>query len=238
MEMSKKDLKDLYLPDLGKVNIWDPHGDDGVLGMSATAYDLCGLGSEVHYIVVTDGSDGCVDLRQRQSEIHKACEILGIHKVRYLNLPDQNLKSVKYWEDGKSGGYSIFCRVLRETRPDTVFIATPSDPHVDHGDTEDIFRQGFLQAHEDLEKARVFGKPIDIPRVFYYAVREGLGNIHPYIPIPRATHFHRISDEARRAKEEALSEFESQRQIIEGIDTDPEIEFFELADMTRRAVLL
>ncbi len=75
------------------------HPDDSEFGYGATVARLAAEGSEVTYVVVTDGSQGGEDPEVpdaelallRQEEQRAAAEVLGVREVHFLGLPDGRL---------------------------------------------------------------------------------------------------------------------------------------------------
>ena len=117
------------------------HPDDPEFFCGASVARWISSGHEVDYCLLTCGDKGTKDKSLeanqlcmiRQGEQQKAAEILGVHKVRFLNYPDGYL--VADLELRRS-----ITRVIREERPDilvtcdptTLFFNNQSINHPDH----------------------------------------------------------------------------------------------------------
>jgi LmbE family N-acetylglucosaminyl deacetylase len=116
------------------------HCDDAEWMFGGTVARLTGAGAAVHYLVVTDGASGGVDLSIsneqlaaiRASEQQAAAEMLGVADVTFLGYPNDTLQvGVGLKRD--------IVRQIRRTRPELVLTLTPyRDPAApvswSHGD--------------------------------------------------------------------------------------------------------
>lgn len=76
------------------------HPDDAEFGASGTIAKLVGMGTDVRYVVVTDGASGSADpamTRERLAELREAeqraaCKELGVTEVEFLGYPDGYLE--------------------------------------------------------------------------------------------------------------------------------------------------
>src|SRR5690625_725286 len=76
-----------------------PHPDDNEIGAGATIAKLTSMGTEVHYLTVTNGGSGCndnslstreiIDLRKREQR--EAGRLLGVTNFHWLDFPDGHL---------------------------------------------------------------------------------------------------------------------------------------------------
>ncbi|MEV5593651.1 PIG-L deacetylase family protein [Streptomyces sp. NPDC052496] len=90
----------LPLPDFyERVLVITAHPDDAEYAFGGTIGRLCAEGSEVHYLVCTDGSQGGEDPHEasaaltaiRYAEQRTAAELFGVDSVTFLGLPDGTL---------------------------------------------------------------------------------------------------------------------------------------------------
>lgn len=97
------------------------HPDDMEYGTSAAVAAWTGAGVEVSYLLLTRGEAGmaqdpAVVGPLREQEQRRACEIVGVSELRYLEHPDGMLE----------GGLALrrdIARVVRQVRPDLVLTA-------------------------------------------------------------------------------------------------------------------
>ncbi|HZR13735.1 MAG TPA: PIG-L family deacetylase [Acidimicrobiia bacterium] len=100
------------------------HADDVEFGCGATLAKWADAGSEVHLLVLTDGSKGtwerdAVDLvTTREKEQRAAAHALGAVDVTFLGVVDGEL-------DEREAYRAAVCEVIRGTRPDVVLGHDP-----------------------------------------------------------------------------------------------------------------
>lgn len=103
------------------------HADDETLGCGGTVPYLLAKG---HHVQLLIASDGIVRMRDKEDDnrahLHKACEILGIHHVDCLNLPDQKFEQVP-----QSEIVNLTQKYLSEP-PDVIITHSASDLNLDH----------------------------------------------------------------------------------------------------------
>ena len=118
-----------------KVLCIEPHPDDCVIGMGGTIRRLTGMGKEVIYLCLTDGSMGTDDdgtaaeelaLVRRREETESA-KLLGVDKVLWLDYRDTELP---YSPEVRKE----IIRVIRAEKPDAVLAPDPWLPHEAHPD--------------------------------------------------------------------------------------------------------
>jgi N-acetylglucosamine malate deacetylase 1 len=105
------------------------HPDDETLGAGGTVAKFAQRGSEVWVTVVCDGVTARHDEIDRQKWCaRRACEVLGVEKVTFCDLPDQRL-------DGLSLLDVIVPieRCVADMRPDVVLTHFAEDVNQDHG---------------------------------------------------------------------------------------------------------
>ena len=108
-----------------------PHADDAEVGCAGTVAQWVKEGTEVYYVLCTDGSAGTSDpemfqehlVEVREKEQAAAAQILGVREVVYLRHPDGHLEP-----DEELIGQVV--RAVRQFRPD-VLLST--DPHRHRG---------------------------------------------------------------------------------------------------------
>ena len=129
-----------------------PHPDDAEIGCGGTVAQWIGEGTEVTYVLCTNGDKGSGDLEMtserlaaiREKEQGEAARVLGVKELIYLRHPDGGLE-----DSAEFRGQLV--RAIRMHRPDTVFCPDP-------------YRRGFY-LHRDH---RICGQ-VTLDAVFPYA---------------------------------------------------------------------
>ncbi|MFC2058120.1 PIG-L deacetylase family protein [Chloroflexota bacterium] len=111
----------------GRVMVVTPHPDDAEFGCAGTIAQWIREGSEVIYVVCTNGDKGSGDpdmTSERLTDIRRkeqlaAAEVLGVKEVIFLDHPDGGLEDTPLFR-------GQIVREIRRFRPDLVFCA---DPH-------------------------------------------------------------------------------------------------------------
>jgi LmbE family N-acetylglucosaminyl deacetylase len=130
----------MLLDQVGSALVVVAHCDDGEWMFGGTVAKLTTAGATVHYVVVTDGASGGIDLSisdlelaaTRQAEQQAAAEVLGVSTVTFLGYHNDELElSVGLKRD--------LVRQIRRTKPELVLTWTPyrnPDAPIDwsHGD--------------------------------------------------------------------------------------------------------
>ncbi|WP_046471297.1 PIG-L deacetylase family protein [Allosalinactinospora lopnorensis] len=102
------------------------HPDDVDFGCAGTVARWTDAGTDVSYLMVTDGDAGGDDrtgsgvdmATRRRAEQRKAAEIVGVHDVRFLGYPDGRLTpSFDLRRD--------IARVIRQVRPHRMVLPSP-----------------------------------------------------------------------------------------------------------------
>lgn len=140
-----------------KVLVLAPHMDDEVFGCGGTLAQSVRGGSEVVVAYLTDGSKGfgpalspelsAVEVRAmqaqlvgtRKAEARQAARLLGVHELLFLDLPDGALAVTPDAVERLSA-------VLRQVRPDVVYLPCLTDTHPDHWMTNCLFIEAALRA--------------------------------------------------------------------------------------------
>lgn len=136
-----------------------PHDDDAAISVGLLIAEARRQGVPVRIVVVTDGRNGYVSLRDRAGiverrveETYASYEVLGVQKeeIAFLNFPDGGLQN--YYgrrlaevaepkdDHGFTGLENHFVRELRrrvrvngsEIAPTRIFVPSPADYHQDH----------------------------------------------------------------------------------------------------------
>jgi len=208
-----RDVNQLDLKDLGKcVVVISPHDDDGIIGCGGIICDLSRIDARTYVLIMTDGSLGYSSVQQkttiketRRREAERAYKTLEADPY-FLDFPDMNLRPYACWEtlDGRNGAYKRALKILREVRPETVFVPNPSDWHPDHKAAFDVglstSKLAATPAVADI------GEPIHLKHLFSYRVWDDLVEV---------THTHKLSQEARKAKRKSILEFKTQADILD-----------------------
>lgn len=125
------------LPSQSSVLVMAPHCDDESLGCGGTLYKHHLAGNFITALFMTDGSQSISNEKPsdlvniRKVEAKKAANVLGIDKCVFLDYPDQQLRKNKETVEK-------VIAVLKENRPDSVYIPFYLDNHPDHMETASI----------------------------------------------------------------------------------------------------
>ncbi len=108
-----------------------PHPDDETLGCGATLLRHIANGDEVHWLIATeitkDIGFSAEQVAKRNSEIEKVGKAYGFHDVHRAGFPTMRLDNV-----GKLPLIEAISSVVREIKPDTLYIPYRNDAHSDH----------------------------------------------------------------------------------------------------------
>jgi LmbE family N-acetylglucosaminyl deacetylase len=164
-----------------------PHDDDIVIGAGLVFQLGIAEKAQVHAAVVTDGRMGYCRIEQRETiaairaeETRKSFAILGLppERLHLLGFPDAGLTACRgaYFcnggtgRSGESAGLQIaFARLVREVRPNRVFLPTSSDLHPDHRIVHEELMISLFHAHGGIWPQ--LGEPLkEVPAVYEFAV--------------------------------------------------------------------
>lgn len=103
------------------------HPDDIDIGCSGTVAKYVQEGSDVYYLILTDGSKGSEDtkisnqklIKLRKEEQQKAADILGVKKVIFLNFIDGELEN-------STALRKQIVKIIRKIKPNTVICWDPT----------------------------------------------------------------------------------------------------------------
>lgn len=104
------------------------HPDDETYGAGGTIARHVAAGDRVTVLFMTDGVTARHDVTELQKEAgRKACAILGVHDVRFADLPDQRLDVTPLLEV-----IDPISAVVNELRPTIVYTHHRGDANQDH----------------------------------------------------------------------------------------------------------
>lgn len=114
-----------------RILVFAPHPDDEILGVGGTIARNIKEGNKVYVCVITKGMPPLFNDKQRnqqnQNDAKRCHQFLGITKSFFLDFPAADLESVKRFElNGR------ILDVIKEVRPDEVFIPHIGDMQKDH----------------------------------------------------------------------------------------------------------
>lgn len=117
---------------LQKVLIFAAHPDDEVLGCGGVIQHWVKREAKVYVCIVTEGSSSqypndqsMIDKKKRHAQ--KANQILGVHKVIFLDLPDMRLDTVPHVILNRE-----LESVINHIKPDIIYTHSASDLNLDH----------------------------------------------------------------------------------------------------------
>jgi N-acetylglucosamine malate deacetylase 1 len=170
-----------------------PHPDDQELGMGGTILRLVSQGHRVVLVDMTNGEPtplGSPEIRARESAA--AAKILGVSRIQ-VGLPNRevvhNLES-----------RHRVAAVIRQHRPEVIFLPFPIDAHPDHVAVTKIGEDARFDAK--LTKSSIPGEPWHPKRIIYYFCTHLRMSFQPTFCID-------ISDQMEK-KMLAMSAYESQ----------------------------
>ncbi len=122
----------------GKILAIAPHPDDDVIACGGAIYQSFLNDSEITAVYMTDGRKGSTSISEeklisiRKEEARIAASIIGIKKTIFLDNRDSELAL-------SDKTVSALSEVIKETKPDAVFLPFIMDSHHDHIATNRIF---------------------------------------------------------------------------------------------------
>lgn len=215
-----------------------PHDDDIILGAGLFIQAVLKEKVPVHVAVVTDGSQGYCSMKEKDSiadirreEFYQSMKVLGVKQrnVHWLGFPDcqlsrfQGRRPAQQDDPVQSHGYTglqhSFVEVLRDVRPNQIFLPTFTDLHPDHRIVHSEMLISIFHATGSIWPE--LGKALaDVPYVHELAVYCNF----PASPRLRVT----APRPAFQKKLDAIGCFQSQKQIkalIEGVRTGGPVEY-------------
>jgi LmbE family N-acetylglucosaminyl deacetylase len=132
-----------------RVLVLSPHPDDDIIGCGGTIHKYHLRGSEITSVYMTDGRKGNPGCNEeelvliRKEEAKRASTIIGIDNLIFLDNRDSeltsNLKTVKE-----------VSQIIKDTKPEAVFLPFLLDNHADHIATNSIFVQAIKNYKGDV----------------------------------------------------------------------------------------
>ena len=117
---------------MDKILVICAHPDDETLGLGGTIVKNIKKGAKVYVLVFTEGESGAEkvlenQIKRRKGEFEKACNILGIHKTKFLDFEDQQLDNYLLLKLAKE--IEI---VIKEWKPNIIYTHFWGDMNQDH----------------------------------------------------------------------------------------------------------
>ncbi len=135
------------------------HPDDVEIGMGATVAHMVAAGTSVAIVDLTDGEPTPYGTHERRmAEATHAAAVLGAQRVT-LDLPNRSLFDTVE-------ARTALAEVLRELRPERLFLPFPEDAHPDHIAAASIATAARFWAK--FTKTEMRGEPHYPARVYHY----------------------------------------------------------------------
>ncbi len=121
-----------------RVLVLSPHPDDDIVGCGGSLHILHQRGAEITVAYMTDGRKGNPEYSEddlvfrRKEEAKKAADIIGVDRLIFLSNRDSELSS-------HAKSVEELFKVIREVRPEAVFLPFMLDNHPDHVATNELF---------------------------------------------------------------------------------------------------
>src|SRR4051812_14801906 len=144
---------------MASILVFGPHPDDQELGMGGTVAKLVNQGHKVHLVDMTNGEPtpfGSVETRAKESAA--AAKVLGVGRTLV------GLKNREVVHDVASR--HKVAAVIRQHRPEILFVPFPTDAHPDHVAVTRICEDARFDAK--LTKSDIPGDPWHPKRIIYY----------------------------------------------------------------------
>lgn len=198
-----------------KILVLAPHADDEVLGCGGTIYKYSKKGCQINVAVLTNANKGAEELfsknliKKIRKEASEANKILNVKNLMFYDLPAPRLDQYPIYKIA-----NLIQEILKKIKPDTIFIPSEKDMHVDHK----IINQASMIATRPINN-------FIIKRVFAY---ETLSETHWGIRFNNdfsPNYFERLSDLNIKFKKKSFLKYKSQikkfphPRSIKGIET-------------------
>ncbi len=134
---------------MANVLVVAPHPDDEVLGCGGTIRRFVQAGDAVTVAIATKGTPlfPASQVRQVRSEARKACAVLGVKKLLFLDLPVTTLHLIPECKLN-----AVFSKLVASAKPDLALIPFPGDRHQDH---REVFDAMMVAMRPDGRRHRV-----------------------------------------------------------------------------------
>lgn len=137
---------------VNKVLVLAPHPDDDVFGCGGTCKKISDTGGNITVAYFCDGAGGVPESQNqdrnlidvRKKEAKSSAEILGIGKSIFFGYPDGKLAA-------GSAAILALTSLIKEVKPDIIFVPSFLDNHPDHRVTNEILINVLSQEKFDGE---------------------------------------------------------------------------------------
>lgn len=203
-----------------------PHPDDETLGCGGAIALKRSHGTEVTVVIATTGGTGqptelisSDDLAKlRRSEVLAACGILGVPKDRmvFWEYPTKDLGI------HANEATARLIELLRELRPDDVYVTTALDDHRDHRALNEIARRAIADPAID---AQLLEYPVwfwsTMPWFPHLDVPSGWLGRTILQPLATIWNLRPIAADTRSVQDTKRAAIEAHRSQVHGLDDDP-----------------
>jgi len=114
-----------------KVLVIGAHPDDETLGVGGTIALHSRNGDKIYVLIFADGesarSGGFNNIEKRQKQAKKACALLGVTVLKFLNYPDQKLDTISLVDLAKQ-----IEDIIRKWHPTIIYTHYGEDLNQDH----------------------------------------------------------------------------------------------------------
>lgn len=116
-----------------KILVVAAHPDDEVLGCGATIRRHVDEGDEVDVVIMADGESSRTlqnekdHILKRESCTLDACKILGIDKVDFLRMPDNQMDSLPFLTI-----VQLLEKIIKKNKPSVIYTHYINDLNIDH----------------------------------------------------------------------------------------------------------
>lgn len=116
---------------MARILVIAPHPDDEAIGCGGTLRQHVVAGDDVRTVFLTSGEQGGHGLSpeetalRREAEARRAAGILGIEDLQFWRIPDGRVRA-------SNGLVERLQTLLRQWKPDTVYVTHSGEMHTDH----------------------------------------------------------------------------------------------------------
>ncbi len=131
-----------------------PHPDDEAIGCGGTLCRHSARGDKITVVFLTSGELGLKKLprekawKTRELEAHRSLKVLRADALDFLRLPDW------YVKDNIAKGARLLRPILKQAKPDIVYLPHPLEWHPDHKAALPILRAAFRGSHIQMPALR------------------------------------------------------------------------------------
>lgn len=166
---------------MNKAIVFNPHNDDGIIGMGGTLIQLLEKGWNIMYIQMTDGRHGSNKIspsklkKIRAEEFKKEREFLGVDKFYSFDIEDGTLG--RLGEKRKREIIKRLVELIEDYSPNIVFLPGKAEAHIDH-------RMTYLLARKAIEKINIFPLEVYYLVWFFPFSEQDSGHIEKILKVP------------------------------------------------------